>query len=242
MDESGEEPAPDAGGGGGGITSFLTSVRGVVSTFAALVIAIGGLITALNQVGLIGGDDDAATTTTTTSKSTSLFGPVERPNGRVYFDEQLMYVRASTPGRPLLHLADRGEAVADVSIRAQSEWVSGARDYGLGFVCRYENAKNYYLLSVLSGGRYNIVRYRNGQGRSLTGGIQTGTAAREGANEIYAKCTGDDPTNLTLTVNGQALPTVRDEDGLGAGIVGIRVGSSESFVVVRFERFDLREL
>jgi hypothetical protein len=144
MDESGEGPAPDAGAGGGGITSFLTSVRGVISTFAALVIAVGGLITALNQVGLIGdGDDDA------TSGSGTIFGPVERPNGRVYFDEELMYVRASTPGRPLLHLADRGEAVADVSIRAQSEWVSGARDYGLGFVCRYENAKNYFDLREL---------------------------------------------------------------------------------------------
>lgn len=241
------EDTGDAGGaetegdGGGGIVSFLTSVRGVISTFAALVLAIGGLVTALNQAGVIGPDDDPPPPTTVAG-STTIFGPVERPNGRVYFDGEQMYVRASAPGRPLLHLADRGEAVADVSLRVRAEWVSGARDYGLGFVCRYENAKNYYLLSVLSGGRYNIVKYANGQGRSLTGGIQTGTGATEGANDIYAKCTGDGPTNLTLTVNGRALPTVRDEDGLGSGIVGVRVGSSESFVVVRFERFDLREL
>lgn len=251
MEDTGEVAGGDAdpggGGGGGGIISFLTSVRGIVSTFATLVLAISGLIAALNQAGVIGGE--AATTatttttpTTTTSHSTSLFGEVTRPNGRVYFDGEQMYVRASLPGRPLLHLADREEPVADVSLRVRTEWVSGARDYGLGFVCRYENAKNYYLLSVLSAGRYNIVRYRNGQGRSLTGGIQTGTGAAEGANDIYAKCTGNDPTNLTLTVNGRELPTVRDDDGLGAGIVGLRVGSSESFVVVRFERFDLREL
>jgi len=259
MDEMGEAAGGDSDAGGdggdggsGGIISFLTSVRGIVSTFATLVLAISGLIAALNQAGVIGGDDvDAATTgatttapatTTTTTESTSLFGPVTRPNGRVYFDGEQMYVRASLPGRPLLHLADRAEPVADVSLRVRTEWVSGARDYGLGFVCRYENAKNYYLLSVLSGGRYNIVRYRNGQGRSLTGGIQTGTGAAEGANDIYAKCTGTDTANLTLTVNGRELPTVRDDEGLGAGIVGLRVGSSESFVVVRFERFDLREL
>jgi hypothetical protein len=251
MEDTGEVAGGDAdpgGGGGGGIISFLTSVRGIVSTFATLVLAISGLIAALNQAGVIGGEDTtvAGTTTppptTTTTQSTSLFGPVTRPNGEVYFDGEQMYVRAALPGRPLLHLADRAEPVADVSLRVRTEWVSGARDYGLGFVCRYENAKNYYLLSVLSGGRYNIVRYRNGQGRSLTGGIQTGTGAAEGANDIYAKCTGDDPANLTLTVNGRELRTVRDDDGLGAGIVGLRVGSSESFVVVRFERFDLREL
>ncbi len=251
MDETGEAAGggdADGGGGSGGIISFLTSVRGIVSTFATLVLAISGLIAALNQAGVIGGDDseaastDATTATTTTSQSTSLFGPVTRPNGEVYFDGEQMYVRASLPGRPLLHLADRAETVADVSLRVRTEWVSGARDYGLGFVCRYENAKNYYLLSVLSGGRYNIVRYRDGQGRSLTGGIQTGTGAAEGANDIYAKCTGNDPANLTLTVNGRELPTVRDDGGLGAGIVGLRVGSSESFVVVKFERFDLREL
>jgi hypothetical protein len=252
MDETGEaggDADADGGGGSGGIISFLTSVRGIVSTFATLVLAISGLIAALNQAGVIGGEDTETAVTgptttppTTTTQSTSLFGPVTRPNGEVYFDGEQMYVRASLPGRPLLHLADRAEAVADVSLRVRTEWVSGARDYGLGFVCRYENAKNYYLLSVLSGGRYNIVRYRNGQGRSLTGGIQTGTGAAEGANDIYAKCTGDDPANLTLTVNGRELPTVRDDDGLGAGIVGLRVGTSESFVVVRFERFDLREL
>ena len=51
MDESGEGAAPDAEAGGGGITSFLTSVRGVVSTFAALVLAPSGLVAALRSTG-----------------------------------------------------------------------------------------------------------------------------------------------------------------------------------------------
>jgi hypothetical protein len=242
MDDPGEGPAPDAEAGGG-IVSFLTSLRGVVSTIAALVIAIGGLITALNQVGILGDDEEAVTTnTTTTETTTALFGPVTRPNGRVYFDGNVMYVRASSPGRPLLHLADRGEPLADVSMSARTVWVSGARDYGVGLVCRYENAANYYLLSVLSEGRYNIVRYRNGKGESLTRGIQTGYGPAEGANDVYAKCAGDDPATLTLTVNGRELATVRDGDGIGSGIIGVRVGSSESFVTLRFESFVLREL
>jgi hypothetical protein len=242
MDDPGEGPAPGAEAGGG-IVSFLTSIRGVVSTIAALVIAIGGLITALNQVGILGDDEDAPapTTTGTETTPTALFGPVTRPNGRVYFDGDVMYVRASNPGRPLLHLADRGEPLEDVSMSVRTVWVSGARDYGVGLVCRYENAASYYLLSVLSGGRYNIVRYRNGKGKSLTRGIQTGGPV-EGAKEVYGKCVGDDPAILTLAVNGSELTTIRDQDGISSGIVGVRVGSGESFVTLRFENFVLREL
>jgi hypothetical protein len=233
MDDPSEAGAPD----GGGIVSFLTSIRGVISTIAALVVAISGLIAALNQVGIIGDD----TTTTPTEEGTRLFGPVTRPNGRVYFDGEVMYVHASRAARPLLHLADRGEPISDMSMSVRTEWVSGARDYGFGLVCRYENAANYYLLSVLSGGRYNIVRYRAGKPRSLTG-MRTGSGATEGANDVHVKCTGDDSTSLTLTVNGRALPTVRDEDGIAEGIVGVRVGSSESVVTLRFENFVLTEL
>src|SRR5687767_1223894 len=105
MEETGETAGGDAdpgGGGSGGIISFLTSVRGIVSTFATLVLAISGLIAALNQAGVIGGEaaTTAATPTTpatTTTESTALFGDVTRPNGRVYFDGEQMYVRASLP-------------------------------------------------------------------------------------------------------------------------------------------------
>jgi hypothetical protein len=94
----------------------------------------------------------------------------------------------------------------------------------------------------LSGGRYNIVRYRKGRRESLTHGIQTGYQPTEGAIDVYAKCAGDDPATLTLTVNGRQLDTVRDEDGIGSGIIGVRVGTSESFVTLRFADFVLREL
>jgi hypothetical protein len=242
MDESGEGAAPDAEAGGGGITSFLTSVRGVVSTFAALVLALSGLVAALNQAGVIGDDDSEAAMTTTTTKPKSIFPPAERPNGRAYFEGEAMFVHASRAARPFLHLADLGDAISDMSMRVRTEWVSGAPDYGFGLICRYANAANYYLLSVLSGGRYNIVRYREGKPISLTGGIQTGSGAAEGANDVHAKCTGDEPTSLTLTINGRALPSVRDPDGIESGIVGVRVGSSESVVTLRFENFVLTEL
>ena len=43
-------------------------------------------------------------------------------------------------------------------------------------VQRYVYAGNYYLVSVLTGGRYHVVRYAKGKPRSLTSGIQTSGA------------------------------------------------------------------
>lgn len=241
--------SPDAqSSNGGGIGDFLTSTRGILTGLATFILAISGLITALNQAGVIGGDHDeeAATTgetqTATTREAVGLFAPATRQNGRVYFDGESMYIKASTPRRPFLHLAERDEPLEDVAISARVVWISGADDYGVGLVCRYRDAKNYYLLSVLSGGRYNIVRYRNGSGRSLTGGIQEGGTSAEGSNDISARCVGDEPAKLTLRLNGRALATVSDADSIDAGTVGVRLGSGESFVTCRFDEFELRFL
>jgi hypothetical protein len=242
MDESDGTGAPDAGDGGG-ITSFLTGVRGLVATIAALVVAVGGLITALHQVGILGGDgDDGKTTPTTTRQESNLFGPLTRPNGRVYFDGKNMFVTASRPNQPLLHLADREEPLDDVAMTAHVTWVSGARDYGVGFVCRYRNAGNYYLLSVLSGGRYNIVKYQAGQGRSLTRGIQQATAATEDSYDIDARCVGAEPTSLKLSVNRRQWASLTDPAGIDSGNIGVRVGTGESRVTVQFDDFELRHL
>jgi hypothetical protein len=234
------EPVGDGGQASHGIVSYLTSLRGIVSTVAALVIAIGGLITALNQAGLIGGDDDNGQTTTIDDER--LFAPVTRPNGRVYYDGDVLYVRASTPSRPLLHLAESDEAFGDISFGGLLEWVSGAKDYAFGFVCRYRNAANYYLLSVLSGGRYNIVRYRDGKPFSLTGGFEEDEPLEDESNRVYAKCVGHEPTTLSIDVNGRTVASAEDAEGIDTGIFGLRVGSGESFVVLKLEALELRHL
>jgi hypothetical protein len=234
------DESPDSGAGGG-LGSFLNSTRNVVGAATGLILAISGLVVALNKVGILdrGGDDE---TTTETRPPAGLFGPITRPIGRVYFDGETMYVRAAQAGRPLLHLADQEKPLRDVSMSARVSWVSGARDYGMSFICRYDNSSNYYLLGVLSDGRYNIGRYRDGRLASLTGGIQHSTAIEEDANDITARCVGDDPTTLTLEINGRTVATKQDPDGIATGNVGIRAGSSESFVTFRFEDFVLRYL
>jgi hypothetical protein len=233
-----ESPDSDAGGG---LTSFLNNTRNVIGAITALILAISGLLVALDRAGILGGDDGDGTTTETRPPD-SLFGPITRPIGRVYFDGDTMYVRAAQPGRPLLHLADLEEPLGDVSMSARVTWVSGARDYGMSFVCRYDNSQNYYLLGVLSGHRYNIGRYQDGRLVSLTGGIQQNSGIDELSNDITARCVGDDPTTLTLEVNGRTIAREQDPDGIATGNVGIRAGSSESFVTVRFEDFVLKYL
>lgn len=231
------DPGPiDAGDGGGG--SFWTSFPAILTASAVF---IGALVSAV--VALRGEDGNAGGgTTTTTAQGSEYFLPVTRPAGRVYFEGETMFVKASLPARPMLVLAENDEQLEDVGMSARAEWVSGAKDYGVGFVCRYADAGNYYLLSVLSDGRYHIVRYRKGKPVSLTGGIQTSGAIEDDANDISVRCVGNEPVILALEVNNRDVARVRDEDGIEAGNVGIRVGTSESVVTHSFRGFELRAL
>jgi hypothetical protein len=234
------DPGPvDAGSGGG---SFWTSLPTILTASA---IFIGAVVGAIVQLRGDGGDEAAATTTQTTPTiptGQSHFVAVTRPWGRSYFEGDVMFVKASEPAQPFLVLAEGDEPLRDVRMSARAEWVSGARDYGVGFVCRYANAGNYYLLSVLSGGRYHIVRYRKGRPVSLTGGIQTSGAIDGDAHDIDVRCVGSEPATLTLSVDGREVASVRDAAGIEEGNVGIRVGTSESVVTWSFRDFALRSL
>jgi hypothetical protein len=224
-------------GGGFGIGSFLNTAPKAIGSITALIGAITGLLIALNKVGLLDGDDGGPKTTTTETP----FAAFTRPAGRVYFDGKTMYVKAAVPGRPLVVLANQEEPLQDVTISARVKWLSGASDYGLSLICRYESNRNYYLLGVLSKGRYNIARYRDGKLTSLTG-IRTSSAIEEGANNITARCVGDQPTALTLEANGQTVDSVKDAEGIEGGNIGVRVGSGESFVTLSFDNFVLKHL
>jgi hypothetical protein len=229
--------APDDAESAGGFASFLNSTPKMIGAITALIGAVSGLLIALNRVGLLGDGNGSSS-----EEAETLFGPMTRPVGRVYFDGKTMYVRAAMPRTPLIHLADQEKELQDVAMTTHVRWVSGARDYGYSLLCRYRNARNYYLLAVLSGGRYNIARYRNGRLTSLTRGIQQSTYVEDDANDIVARCVGESPTTLTLESNGHVIGRVTDAEGLAGGNVGIRVGSGESFVTFRFEDFVLKYL
>jgi hypothetical protein len=238
MSEGDSGPSGTDSGGG----SFWTSLPALLTASAVLIGAIVSAVVTLTDDD--GGSPDAGTipAISTGPDTGRHFAAMTRPLGRVYFEDETMFVKASQPGRPLLVLAEAEEALADVRLGADIAWVSGAKDYGVGFVCRYADAGNYYLLSVLSGGRYHIVRYRRGKPVSLTGGIQTSTAVEDAGNEVAARCVGNDPVSLTLAVGGQDIATARDTHGIERGNVGIRLGTSESVVTCAFRGFELRSL
>ncbi len=227
-------------GTGGGLGAFLSSAPRVIGSITALIGAITGLLIALNKAGIIGGDDPV------TEAAESIFEPLERPPiGRVYFDGKTMYVKASKPRNPFLHLANLDEPLGDVSMSARVGWSGGAKDYAVSFICRYESPANYYVLAVLSGPpRYNIIRYRDQKPISLTGGIKPTDALNEDPNLITAKCVGaePEPTILTLQANGQPIDTAKDDDGIESGNIGVRVRSDESIVTIRFDDFVLKHL
>ena len=224
-------------GTGGGLGAFLSSAPRVIGSITALIGAVTGLLIALNKAGIIGGES------TKPEDADSVFGTLERPPiGRVYFDGKTMYVRATKPDNPLIHLSKLDDSLGDVSMSARVKWVSGAKDYGVGFMCRYDGPSRYYLLSVLKGSEYNLVRYRDGKAISLIGGKKPTSALTEGANTLTAKCVGDQPTILTLQANGQTIGTAKDDDGIESGNIGVRAGSSESFVTLSFDDFVLKYL
>jgi hypothetical protein len=230
-------------GGGFGISSFLSSAPRAIGSITALIGAVTGLLVALNKVGILGDGGGGTTTTTTKMNGSGPFQAFNRPQGRVYFDGKTMYVKAAMPTHPLVVPADPAKSLQDVAMTVRVNWVSGASGYGVGLICRYRSNSEYYLLSVLTGGRYNIVRYSDVGGKprptSLTKGIQFNSAVDDNANALSARCIGDNPTRLTLKANGVELASVDDQDGIESGNIGIRMGSYESVFTLSFDDFVL---
>ena len=222
---------------GGGFTGFLTSLRGVIASIAALVIAISGLLTALKAVGVFDGDDEPGPLTQTSTGGLFTGGPVRY--GTVSVEGASVSVTASRRGRPVVHLASLEDDRDDVSLSARIERTGGSNDYGAGLVCRHRSAANYYVFSLLSGGRYRILRYRGGKAAVLSSGERV-AAIRDGANDVTASCLGDQPTRLRLVVNGLTVGRADDVDGIADGAVGVRVGTNTPPVTCRFDDLVLR--
>ena len=231
-------PGPDDDPSGSWFSTFLSSTPRVIGSITALIGAISGLLIALNKVGVLGDGDPPITS----KPAQSLFSPMTRPIGRVYFEDTTMYVKAAQPRTPVLLLADQDKQLQNVSMSTNVTWMSGASDYGYSLLCRYRNSRNYYLVAVLSGGRYNMARYRDGALTSLTHGIQQSNFIEDAENDVTVKCVGGDPTTLSLEVNGHPIGSATDPTGLEGGNVGMRVGSGESTVTLRFEDFVLKYL
>ena len=244
------EPTEESGDGdsGGGLASFFSTTPKVIGSISGLIVAVSGLLIALNKTGVLdGGTADSPTTPATTTSPkptppkppTQVFSEFDRRNGKLSFEDGTMYIKAKQPRSPVVALSNQ-VAPLDVEISTRVKWDSGAYDYGVSLICRRNNAKNYYLLGVLPGkGSYSIARYRDGVPLWLARGKTRYVGSK--VNKLTVRCLNHRPTLLKLVVNGKVLAQTLDPDGLAAGDAGIRVGTNErSEVTVAFMGFKLR--
>jgi hypothetical protein len=246
------DPEPPAGpddsdSPSGGLSGFLGSTPRVIGAVTALVGALSGLLLALNKAGILGdgGGGGASSTTTQTNGTTTTaagpFGPDGQGGGDgvVQLEDGTLYVTANEPGHGVRVLADPESTSTSTTLTARAKWVEGERDWSFALVCRFQGSKNFYLLGIIPiKHQYNIARYRDGRLTSLSG-LRRSDSIRSNDNRVIARCFGKQPT-LTLKVNGETLPSVKDPNGLEYGNVGIRVGSSVGFVKCAFTELDLK--
>jgi hypothetical protein len=246
------------------IHSFLTSAPALIGSFATLITAIAGLLIAWNQLsGDDGGGSASATATdvapsppppagqtATSTGAAELFGDAtfrdeaNEEYGRVSIDESgAMYVEVERT-RPIIHIANEPPR-EDVRLSVRARRQGGTTGYAVGLICRHASPGNYYLLAILIGPdtrMYDIVKYVDRKPRSLIGGRTESPEIEADENTVTATCQGD-PAELTLTVNGRALPPVVDrDDPEQAGRVGVRVGTGFPPATVRLDEFDLDSL
>jgi hypothetical protein len=241
------DPEPPAGpddsdSPSGGLSGFLGSTPRVIGAITALIGALSGLLLALNKAGILdNGGGTSPTTTQSNGTEPTPFGPNGQGggDGEVQLKDGTLYVTATEPGHGVRVLADPESTSTSTTLTARARWVDGERDWSFALFCRFQSSKNFYLLGVIPIKRqYNIARYRDGRLTSLSG-LQRSDAIRADDNKVTASCAGNQATTLTLKVNGERLPPVRDPNGLAYGNVGLRVGSSVGVVTCAFSELEL---
>lgn len=172
-----------------------------------------------------------------TAATTSYFEDFDGARGRIWSEDGATHFEARHRSRRLIGLARVGSVDR---FRVRGTYVSGATDYGIGLVCRHEQAGRYYVLAIASDGRYAISEYENGNVQPLVPFQESGVID-ERANTLEARCEGDGPVTLTLLVNGTRVgaPAVDTETPIARGDIGLRVGTPDPPVRVRFDGFQL---
>jgi hypothetical protein len=135
--------------------------------------------------------------------------------------------------------AHPGKRLSNVSVGTDAYLASGAPDGNFGVLCRYVDDDNFYYFAISADGYYAIFSRMDGEMRILTGdgsGMLPASAIKTDGevNHIVAVCREDE---LSLSVNGQLLSTVTNEDH-AQGDVGLGAGSGPAGnTLVKFDDF-----
>ena len=155
-------------------------------------------------------------------------------------------LQVSTGGTEQAGLSLQDERVG-VEVRILGE--SDSKRDGFGLTCRASRAGAYYFVVGTTGGwsiQKRVGERQNPQILADSSQVPTPVPIRD-ANDVRAECTGSDTTTLRLTVNGVALPPVKDDqDPLPAGFAGMAVAGPTVFepdgLAIGFDDFTVFDL
>jgi hypothetical protein len=134
-----------------------------------------------------------------------------------------------------------GRHIEDAVIEVDVQRLAGPEDNDFGVICRYQDAKNFYMFLVSSDGYYGIAKLKEDQ-HSLIGVDQLKYSDRirpdQSSHRLRADCVGE---NLKLYVDGNLMLEAHDSD-FSTGDVGVLAGAySTPGVDVLFDNFEVRQ-
>jgi hypothetical protein len=134
-----------------------------------------------------------------------------------------------------------GHRFQDAVIGVDVHRIAGPADNDYGVICRYQDAKNFYMFLVSSDGYYGIGKIKNDE-HSLIGIEQLQYTDRIKPEQkdyrLRADCIGD---TLALYIDGAKLLEVHDSD-FASGDVGVLAGAyTTPGVDILFDNFEVRQ-
>jgi len=134
-------------------------------------------------------------------------------NSRVYIQANDTYSNVYLVYDPFLP--------ADVRIDSFVELVQGTNKNNISLICRASD-QGWYEFSMHTGGYWYIWKYEGGEYTELKRGASRAINMQKATNTLTATCIG---TELTFSVNGTELGSVRDNRFKDDGQVGISVST-----------------
>ena len=124
----------------------------------------------------------------------------------------------------------------DVIVEVDARQVEGPADNEYGLICRYQDADNFYQLSVSGDGFYRLVMWSDAAFQELLPWERSSAINQNGeTNRLRAVCDG---SRLSLAVNGQTLFDLTDATLPLNGDAGMHLGTfAEGGVTLAFDDF-----
>lgn len=173
------------------------------------------------------------------SRVPSGWGTWEQDEAVVSYEQNGLRILVNLPDFDFWSVVGRHfhDAVIEVDVKR----MAGPEDNDFGLICRYQDAKNFYMFLVSSDGYYGIGKIKDDQ-HSLIGIDQLQYTDRIHPDQkdyrLRVDCVGE---TLKLYVDGVKLLEVRDSD-FTSGDVGVLAGAySEPGVDILFDNFEVRQ-